>query len=91
MQKTVWALAHRLSGETLKIYRTQAGARIAQRARNSLLGFRLRRERLIIDDLWEVELCEIAEGTVEQGTWMIREITVDQEDLTEYIESDSKV
>jgi ribosomal protein L20 len=83
MQKTVYFLAHRDTGQRLRYYRTLAGARIAQRARNHRLGFRDRVERVLSDDNWEVERCELADGAVVDATWCIEEGCVDQEDITE--------
>jgi len=54
---TVYYIVHKDSGRRLKYYKTRAGARIAQRLRNSGLGFRLRLERIVVDDQ-ELELCE---------------------------------
>jgi hypothetical protein len=59
--KTVYYLTHKDSGRRLKWYKTRAGARIAQRARNSHLGFRLRLERTIESDI-EYELCATVEA-----------------------------
>jgi hypothetical protein len=54
--RTVYYIVHKDTGRRLKYYKTRAGARIAQRARNSHLGFRLRLERIVLDDQ-ELELC----------------------------------
>jgi hypothetical protein len=54
--RTVYYIVHKDSGQRLKYYKTRAGARIAQRARNSHLGFRLRLERIVEGDQ-ELELC----------------------------------
>jgi hypothetical protein len=59
--KTVYYIVHKDSGRRLKWYKTRAGARIAQRARNSHLGFRLRLERTIESDI-EYELCATVEA-----------------------------
>jgi hypothetical protein len=82
MQKTVYFLAHRDTGERVRYYRTLAGARIAQRARNHRLGFRDRVERVDVFDNWEVERCRVGDDIVD-ATWCIVEGTVDQEDLCE--------
>lgn len=78
---TVYYLSHRDTGERLRYYKSLAGARIAQRARNSHLGFRLRLERRELRDNWEVEQCELADGTRVTATWCIEESTVEIEDL----------
>lgn len=78
-QRTVYFLVHKDTGERLRYYRTLAGARIAQRARNSHLGFRLRLERIELEDNWEVERCELVDGTVIDATWVIAEACIDQE------------
>ena len=54
--KTVYYIVHKDTQRRLKYYKTRAGARIAQRARNSHLGFRLRLERIVEDDQ-ELEIC----------------------------------
>jgi len=54
--RTVYYIVHKDSGQRLKYYKTRAGARIAQRARNSHLGFRLRLKRIVEGDQ-ELELC----------------------------------
>ena len=83
MHKTVYYLTHRDTGLRLRYYKTLAGARIAQRARNSHLGFLSRIERVSVFDNWEVERCQLSDGTVVDATWCIVEGTVDIEDLVE--------
>ena len=71
---TVYYLVDKNSERRVKWYKTRAGARIAQRARNSHLGFRLRLERIVENDQ-ELELCEgnviatyaIVEDTIESN------------------------
>lgn len=77
MQKTVYYLVHKDTGEKFKYYATLAGARIAQRQRNHKLGFQLRVERVEQFQNWEVELCELTDGTVVEATYCIVEDTVD--------------
>jgi hypothetical protein len=77
MHCTVYFLAHRDSGERSHYYKTRAAARIAQRARNRLLGFTDRLERCEVSDNWEVERCELATGEIVDATWVIVEDTVD--------------
>ena len=82
---TVYYIVHKDTGRRLKYYKTRAGARIAQRARNSHLGFRLRLERTIEADI-EYELCATVEHS--QGilaTYCIVEDTIEsnEEDLVE--------
>ncbi len=80
MQKTVYYLVHKDTGERLHYYKSLAGARIAQHSRNARLGFRDRVERVSIGDNWEVERYAHPEGIVD-GTWCIQEDTIDQADL----------
>jgi len=81
MQKTVYYLTHKDTGQRLRYYRTLAGARIAQRARNSHLGFTLRVERIELYANCEVEQCRLADGSIVEATWCIVEDTIEQEDL----------
>lgn len=77
MHKTVYYLAHRDTGLRFKYYKTLAGARIAQRSRNARLGFVKRIERVEQFDNWEVELCELEDGSVIEATYVIIEATID--------------
>ncbi len=81
MQKTVYYLVHRDTNERLRYYSSLAGARIAQRARNRLLGFDHRIERVEQFHNWEVELCQLADGTVVEATYCIVEDTVESGDF----------
>jgi len=81
MQHTVYYLAHRDTGERFRYYSSLAGARIAQRSRNARLGFAKRVERVQLRDNWEVELCELTDGTIVEATYCIVEDMIDQEDL----------
>lgn len=81
MQHTVYYLAHRDTGERFRYYRSLAGARIAQRSRNSRLGFEHRVERVEQFANWEVELCLLADGTIVEATYCIVEDTIDSVDL----------
>lgn len=81
MLKTVYYLTHKDTGERLRYYKTRAGARIAQRARNSHLGFTLRVERIELWDNCEAEQCEDSAGNIITATYMIVEDTIEQEDL----------
>ena len=76
---TVYYLTHKDTGRRLGYYKTRAGARIAQRARNSHLGFTLRVERIELDR-WELERCRIASGEIVDATWCIVEDTIDTND-----------
>jgi hypothetical protein len=80
MHKTVYYLVDLHSEQRLRWYQTLAGARIAQRHRNSGLGFTLRVERSNVDN-WEVERCELPDGTVIDATYVIVEDTLDIEEL----------
>lgn len=84
MQRTVYYLVHKDTQERFRYYRSLAGARIAQRARNSHLGFHKRVERVEQFNNWEVELCELDDGSIVEATYCIVEDTVDTpEDLLE--------
>ncbi len=83
MHQCVYYLTHRDTGLRLRYYRSLAGARIAQRARNSHLGFADRIERVEIYENWEVERCRLSDGSIVDATWCIVEGTVEVEDLLE--------
>jgi hypothetical protein len=80
MQKTVYYLTHKDTQERVRYYKTRAGARIAQRARNSQLGFLTRVERIEISDNWEVEQC-LVDGKIVEATYCIVEDTIDYSDV----------
>lgn len=80
MQHTVYYLAHRDTGERFRYYRSLAGARIAQRSRNSRLGFVDRIERVEQFHNWEVELCRLSDGRIAEATYAIVEDTIDSND-----------
>jgi len=82
MHKTVYYLTHQDTGQRLRYYKSLAGARIAQRARNRLLGFRRRIQRVESFDNWEVEQCELQDGTIVTATWVIEQGHVEQEDVS---------
>jgi hypothetical protein len=79
---TVYYIVDKNSERRVKWDNTRAGARIAQRRRNSALGFRLRLERLVESDQ-ELELCEgrvtatyaIVEATIESNEHSLLEST----------------
>ena len=77
MQETVYFLVHRDTGLRLQYYKTRAGARIAQRARNQRLGFHERIERIEIFDNWEAEQCRDLNGEIVTATYCIVEDTLD--------------
>lgn len=81
MHTTVYYLVHKDTLERFKYYKSLAGARIAQRARNSHLGFVRRIERVEQFQNWEVELCELDDGTIVEATYCIVEDTVESTDL----------
>ena len=81
MLKTVYYLVHKDSGERTRYYRTRAGARIAQRARNSHLGFTLRVERIELWDNCEAEQCMDTTNTIVTATYCIVEDVIEQTDL----------
>jgi hypothetical protein len=80
MQKTVYYLTHKDTGERLRYYSSLAGARIAQRSRNARLGFVERVERIEIHDNWQVEQC-LVDGKIVTATYCIVEDTIEQNDL----------
>lgn len=80
--RTIYYLAHSETDRRLRYYRTLAGARIAQRARNARLGFHTRIERVQIDS-WEYERCLDSSGDIVDATWRIEEDVIDSVDLTE--------
>ena len=72
--KTVYYLEHLDTGRRLKWYKTLAGARIAQRARNHRLGFLTRIKRITeADSERELEICLTADGTTHTATYCIVE------------------
>ena len=81
MLHTVYYIVHKDTLERIRYYKTRAGARIAQHARNSHVGFKHRIERIEIDDNCEVEQYSLQDGTVVTGTYCIVEDTVEQTDL----------
>ena len=80
MNKNVYYLEHRDSGRRLKWYKTLTGARIAQKLRNSHLGFGELVEREVIEDR---EQCwyKTRAGSETIGTWIIVEDVIDSVDL----------
>ena len=84
MLKTVYYLVHKDTLERVRYYKTRAGARIAQRARNSQLGFLTRIERVEIGDNWEVERC-LVDGDIVTATYCIQEDTIEQNDLQDLL------
>ena len=85
MQRTVYYLVHKDTGERLRYYKSLAGARIAQRSRNARLGFVKRIERIEIGDNWEVERCELDTGTIVDATYCIVEDAIEQNDLQDLL------
>jgi predicted GIY-YIG superfamily endonuclease len=77
MQKTVYYLTHRDTGQRLRYYASRAGARIAQRSRNARLGFIQRIERIELYDNWEAEQCLDNNNNIVTATYCIVEDTVD--------------
>ena len=73
MIKNVYYLRHNQTHERcFRYYMTLAGARIAQRSRNSRLGYKTRTARTVEADL-EFEQCMDAEGNLVLATWVIEE------------------
>ncbi len=81
MQMTVYYIVHKDTQRRLKYYKTLAGARIAQRARNHRLGFVERIERVSLYDNWEVEMCRNTDNQILEATWCIVEDTIESEDM----------
>ena len=81
MQNTVYYLVHRDTGLRLRYYKTLAGARIAQRARNQRLGFHERIERIEWDNNWEVEMCRDSDNNIVAATYCVVEGIIDCEDM----------
>ena len=78
---SVYYLVHKDSKRRLKYYKTLAGARIAQRARNHRLGFLTRIERVELEDNWEAEQCLDSNNHIVTATYCIVEDTIESEDL----------
>lgn len=76
---TIYYLTHLDSGRRLRYYKTLAGARIAQRARNARLGFTDRIERVWLDR-WEIERCRVGHSVMD-ATWVIEEDVAESPDL----------
>ena len=74
--KLVYYLVHRDTDRRLKYYKTLQGARIAQRLRNSHLGFHTRLSRIHQDNL-EMELCINTDNQELIATYIIEENTID--------------
>lgn len=77
---TVYYLTHSHTRRRLKWYKTRAGARIAQRSRNSQLGFSTRLERVEVGNL-EYERCLDSQSQVVDATWVIEEDHLESPDL----------
>ena len=78
MFASVYYLVHKDTGERcFRVYTTLAGARIAQRQRNRALGFERRIMRTTIEDNWEVEECELADGSRVRATYAVVEDVVE--------------
>jgi hypothetical protein len=79
---TIYYLVNLHTDRRLRWYKTLAGARIAQRQRNSSLGFHHRLERVQVDDR-EYERCQLETGVIVDATWVIEENWVESPDLLE--------
>ena len=79
MHVTVYYLVHKDTGRKLKWYKTLAGARIAQRARNARLGFTHRVERVDIMDNWSAEQCVDNNNSIVTATYCIVEDVIDSD------------
>jgi len=65
------------TGRRCRYYRTQTGARIAQRLRNRHKGFEQVQERIILDSGLEQELCRDKDGNLAIATYSIIEDWID--------------
>jgi hypothetical protein len=75
---SVYYLVHQDTGQRcFRVYTSLAGARIAQRQRNRALGFERRIMRTTIEDNWEVEECELADGSRVEATYAIVEDVIE--------------
>jgi hypothetical protein len=81
MITTVYYLVHKDTEQRLRYYKSLAGARIAQHSRNARLGYKNRIERIEQFANWEVELYELSDGTIVEGTYCIVEDVIEQQDL----------
>jgi hypothetical protein len=78
MQKIqVYYLVEAATGRRCRYYRTQTGARIAQRLRNRHKGFEQVQERIILDSGLEQELCRDKDGNIVLATYSIIEDWID--------------
>ena len=78
MQKIqVYYLVEAATGRRCRYYRTQTGARIAQRLRNKHKGFEQVQERIILDSGLEQELCKDKDGNLAIATYSIIEDWID--------------
>ena len=84
MIKNVYYLVHSATHERcFRYYETLTGARIAQRSRNTRLGYKTRIARTVERDL-EFEQCVNAEGALVLATWAIQEDHIDCVELIIY-------
>ena len=84
MIKNIYYLKHSATDERcFRYYETLAGARIAQRSRNSSLGYKTRVQRIVIEDL-EFEQCVNSQGDLVLATWAIEEDHIDCVELNFY-------
>ena len=80
--KTIYTLVHKDTSERcFRTYASIAGARIAQRHRNRKLGFHTRIERLEDEDCVEIERCINSEGNVEDATYSIHTVLVEDDEF----------
>ena len=84
MIRNVYYLVHSETHERcFRYYETLAGARIAQRMRNTRLGYKTRIARTVESDL-EFEQCVNSQGQVVLATWAIEEDHIDCVELIIY-------
>ena len=80
--KTIYSLVHKDTQERcFRTYTSIGGARIAQRLRNRKLGFLTRIERLEDEDCVEIERCINSEGDIEDATYTIHTVLVEDDEF----------
>ena len=84
MIRNVYYLVHSATHERcFRYYETLTGARIAQRSRNTRLGYKTRVQRIYDEDL-EFEQCVNSQGELVRATWAIQEDHIECVELIIY-------
>lgn len=85
--KTIYALQHKDTGEfVFRTYKTRAGARIGQAQRNKHLGFKNPVERVSPYDNVELIVYTLPSGELVEGTYILVERAVDDEEFERLFE-----